>query len=282
MTDIDETIERDNVQHRAEDHDSNPSSRHGGQDQASAKADKADGDWGRKEKHRSKEQDGEEANSKKDEGEGEGEDKKKKSKLPILIGVVALALLIAAVCAYFFLTRNTESTDDAYTEGDAVGIAPHIPGYVIERLVDDNQFVRAGQLMLRIDPRDYITARDQARANLDLAIAQERSAELDLEIARVKYPSERQQSQAQLDRMRLGQSVTISVDAFPKMKVRGHIDTFQQGAGARFTTFPSENATGNFVKIVRRLPVKIIIDSGIDPQQGLPLGLSVTPTVALQ
>ncbi|MBV9747864.1 MAG: HlyD family secretion protein, partial [Acetobacteraceae bacterium] len=62
----------------------------------------------------------------------------------------------------------------------------------------------------------------------------------------------------------------------------GHIESIQQGAGARFTTFPSENATGNFVKIVRRVPVKILIDDGIDPQQGLPLGLSVEPTVDLK
>ena len=83
-------------------------------------------------------------------------------------------------------------------------------------------------------------------------------------------------------RMQVGQHVRIAVDAYPKLKLRGHIQSLQQGAGARFTTFPAENATGNFVKIVRRVPVKIVIDSGIDPQQGLPLGISVEPTVNLQ
>lgn len=88
--------------------------------------------------------------------------------------------------------------------------------------------------------------------------------------------------ETQLNRMRVGQLVSIHVDAYPNLKLRGHIDSFQQGSGARFTAFPSENATGNFVKIVRRVPVKIVIDSGIDPQQGLPLGLSVEPTVNLE
>ena len=66
------------------------------------------------------------------------------------------------------------------------------------------------------------------------------------------------------------------------LKLHGHIESIQEGAGARFTAFPSENATGNFVKIVRRVPVKITIDDGIDPRQGLPLGLSVEPTVELK
>ena len=345
---------------------------------------------------------------------------KKRSKLPFIIGAAVLVLLVVGGVIYYISIKDQETTDDAYTEGNAVGIAPHVSGYVVERLVDDNTFVHAGDLMLRIDPRDYITARDQARANLDLALAQVRSAEVDLEIARVRYPAERQQAQAQLDqaranqvsagreyqrqrtvdqrattqtsvdqataqyqsatattrqieaqlqvsslvgpnieatsttlkqrqaqveqtraslaqaelnlsyteirapqdgritrrnvdvgtyaqagqqvfyvtspitwvvanfketqlnRMRVGQYVAISVDAYPDMKLRGHIDSIQQGAGARFTTFPSENATGNFVKIVRRVPVKIVIDSGMDPQQGLPLGLSVEPVVELK
>ncbi len=50
----------------------------------------------------------------------------------------------------------------------------------------------------------------------------------------------------------------ISVDAYPTLKLEGHIESIQQGSGARFTAFPAENATGNFVKIVRRVPVKII------------------------
>jgi len=88
--------------------------------------------------------------------------------------------------------------------------------------------------------------------------------------------------EAQLTRMRAGDLVRIKVDAYPDLKLRGHVDSFQLGTGSRFTAFPAENATGNFVKIVQRLPVKIVIDSGLDPSQPLPLGLSVDPTVELR
>ncbi len=353
---------------------------------------------------------------KKDDQEGGG----RKKRWPIVVLAIVTALIIVGGIVWYLLTKDQEATDDAYTEGNAVAIAPHVSGYVVERRVDDNDFVHAGDLMLRIDPRDYVTARDQAQANLDLARAQLRSAEIDLEIARVRYPADRQQSQAQLDqaranqidatreynrqrsvdrrattqatidqataqyrstsattrqieaqlqvsslvgpniastatalkqrqaqveqaaanlaqaqlnlsyteiralqdgrvtrrnvyvgtyaqagqqvfylvspltwvvanfketqlnRMRIGQHVTIHVDAYPGLKLHGHVQSIQQGSGARFTTFPSENATGNYVKIVRRVPVKILIDDGIDPQQGLPLGLSVEPTVELK
>ena len=83
----------------------------------------------------------------------------------------------------------------------------------------------------------------------------------------------------QLDRMRPGQAVDISVDAYPGLKLHGHVNSVQLGTGSRFSTFPAENATGNFVKIVQRLPVKIDIDSGLDPAIPLSLGLSVEPTV---
>ena len=86
----------------------------------------------------------------------------------------------------------------------------------------------------------------------------------------------------QLDGMRPGQRVAIEVDAYPGLELHGHIDSIQMGSGARFSTFPAENATGNFVKIVRRVPVKIIIDSGLPADMPMPLGLSVIPTVTLE
>jgi membrane fusion protein (multidrug efflux system) len=351
--------------------------------------------------------------------EKDGDDKPK-SRWPIIVLIIVVVLAAIGAGIYWFATRNEESTDDAYTEGNAVSIAPKVSGYVIERHVDDNSFVRAGDLMIRIDPRDYIAARDQARANLDVARAQLTSAQIDLEISRVRYPADLQQARAQVDQARAneiaarrefrrqrsvdqrattqasvdqatsqyestsaseesalaqlrvaslvdqniqtastavkqrqaqveqaeanlaqaelnlsytrivapqdglvtrrnvdvgtyaqagqqifylvptttwvvanfketqltrihpGEHVVIHVDAYPSLKLRGHIDSIQQGAGARFTAFPAENATGNFVKIVRRVPVKIIIDDGMDPRRGLPLGLSVEPTVTLQ
>jgi membrane fusion protein, multidrug efflux system len=88
--------------------------------------------------------------------------------------------------------------------------------------------------------------------------------------------------ETQLDRMRPGQAVDIAVDAYPSLKLSGHVDSIQLGSGAQFSAFPAENATGNFVKIVRRVPVKIDIDHGLAPDMPLPLGISVTPTVYLK
>ena len=88
--------------------------------------------------------------------------------------------------------------------------------------------------------------------------------------------------ESQLERMKPGDKVTVSVDAWPDMALEGHVDSIQQGSGSRFSAFPAENATGNFVKIVQRVPVKIVIDKGLDPNKPLPLGLSVAPKVTVE
>jgi membrane fusion protein, multidrug efflux system len=88
--------------------------------------------------------------------------------------------------------------------------------------------------------------------------------------------------ESQLERMRPGDKVKVEVDAYPKLDLRGHVDSVQLGSGSRFSAFPAENATGNFVKIVQRVPVKIVIDEGLPRDQPLGLGLSVTPKVYLK
>lgn len=98
-------------------------------------------------------------------------------------------LAVIGAAGYWFMTRNQESTDDAYTEGNAVSIAPKVSGYVVDNRINDNLVVHAGDLLLKIDPRDYIAAGDQARANLDSALVQLASAENDLEITRVRAPA---------------------------------------------------------------------------------------------
>ncbi len=85
--------------------------------------------------------------------------------------------------------------------------------------------------------------------------------------------------ESQLDRIRPGQPVTIKLDAYPHLRLRGHVDSIQLGSGSKFTAFPPENATGNFIKIVQRVPVKIVIDKGLDPNLPLPLGISAVPTI---
>jgi membrane fusion protein, multidrug efflux system len=76
--------------------------------------------------------------------------------------------------------------------------------------------------------------------------------------------------------------VSIEVDAYPDLDLHGHVDSIQMGSGSKFTAFPPENATGNFVKIVQRVPIKIIIDRGLNPKLPLPLGISVVPTVTVR
>ena len=88
--------------------------------------------------------------------------------------------------------------------------------------------------------------------------------------------------EVQITEMKPGQKVEIKVDAYPDLKLSGHIDSIQRGTGARFSAFPPENATGNFVKIVQRVPVKIVIDSEIPQGIVLGAGLSVRPTVHLE
>ena len=99
---------------------------------------------------------------------------------------------------YYLSTKDQISTDDAYTDGRSPTISPKIAGYVIELLVNDNQRVKAGEVLARVDPRDYVIARDQARASLLLAQAQQRSAQLNTEIARKNFPARLLQAQGQL------------------------------------------------------------------------------------
>jgi len=341
-----------------------------------------------------------------------------KKPLVILAIVVVVALIVAL---WFWLsTRNIETTDDAFTESDAITIAPKTSGYVTKLLVRDNQKVKKGDLLVLIDPRDSIAQRDQAQAQLDLAIAQLHQAQAALALSKVQYPAQKDQAlaqqakaeanllnaqedykrqhgvdpratsqqnidaasaqlrsakagldnakaqvevasqiqlqirqqetnvearqsqvqqaraqlntanlnlsytevrapydgfvtkrnvqvgtlvqpgsalfslvspdvwitanfkESQLERMKPGNKVEITVDAWSDMRLQGHVDSVQMGSGSRFSTFPSENATGNYVKIVQRVPVKIVIDKGLDPNQPLPLGLSVVPKVTVE
>jgi membrane fusion protein (multidrug efflux system) len=124
-------------------------------------------------------------------------------------------------------------------------------GFITERNVELGTYVQAGQQVFYIvTPQVWVTANFK---------------------------------ETQLNHIRVGDRVRMTVDAYPGLILHGHIDSIQWGSGARFTTFPAENATGNFVKIVRRVPVKIIIDSGLPAGMlGLPLGISVEPTVDIR
>jgi membrane fusion protein (multidrug efflux system) len=88
--------------------------------------------------------------------------------------------------------------------------------------------------------------------------------------------------ETQLAHMRDGQKVTVEVDALDGRTFTGHIDSLSAATGARFSLLPAENATGNYVKVVQRVPVKIVLDPGQDPEHRLRPGMSVYPTVHLK
>jgi membrane fusion protein (multidrug efflux system) len=88
--------------------------------------------------------------------------------------------------------------------------------------------------------------------------------------------------ETQLKAMRPGQRAVVSVDAYGGREYKGKVDSIAGATGARFSLLPPENATGNFVKVVQRVPVKIVLEPGQDPEHLLRPGMSVTPTVYLK
>jgi membrane fusion protein, multidrug efflux system len=128
-------------------------------------------------------------------------------------------------------------------------ITAPIDGYVTKEAVAIGDYLQVGQaLMSLVPPRVWV-------------------------IANFK--------ETQLRNMQPGQPVDISVDAYPSLKLRGHVDSIQAGSGAAFTLLPPENATGNYVKVVQRVPVKIMLDEEQQVQRVLGPGMSVVPTVAV-
>jgi membrane fusion protein (multidrug efflux system) len=85
--------------------------------------------------------------------------------------------------------------------------------------------------------------------------------------------------ETQLTNMKPGQRATVTVDAYGGREFTGHVDSIAAATGARFSLLPPENATGNYVKVVQRVPVKIVLDGGQDAEHLLRPGMSVTPTV---
>lgn len=123
-------------------------------------------------------------------------------------------------------------------------------GYVTRRTVQEGQFVQPGNPLMAI-----------SRSNVWV-------------IANFK--------ETQLERMEVGQPVEIYVDAFPSRTFRGRIESFQAGTGSRFSVLPAENASGNFVKVVQRVPVKIVFDEKTSDIQKLFPGMSVQPKVKVR
>jgi membrane fusion protein (multidrug efflux system) len=123
-------------------------------------------------------------------------------------------------------------------------------GRVTRRVVEQGAYIQPGQALMAIVPRRYWV------------------------IANFK--------ETQLTHMCPGQPVEIKVDAYPQFKFKGHVDSIQSGAGARFSLFPPENATGNYIKVVQRVPVKIVFDDDPHTQLALGPGMSADPKVRVK
>lgn len=148
--------------------------------------------------------------------------------------------------------KKAEVKQAQVTVGDLRLTAP-VSGQVVNRQVNVGSYVAPGtQLMAIVPDRMWVTANFK---------------------------------ETQLALMRIGQPVDIAVDAFPDVKFRGHVDSIQRGAGQAFSILPAQNATGNYVKVVQRVPVRIEFDlqHGADPRK-YPIGpgMSVVPTVKVR
>ncbi|HXQ84482.1 MAG TPA: HlyD family secretion protein [Xanthobacteraceae bacterium] len=308
------------------------------------------------------------------------------------------AVLVLLLAGWWLYARQYETTDDAFIDARTVQISAQISAAIVEVPVNDNQLVEAGAVMVRLDDRDFIAQRDQARASVENLVAQiaAQQAKIDQANKQVaqaqaaltfaqqeadryqqlaqkgtatieqaqQYTSNLLQSEAsfsaaqanavatdkqipileaqrkladaqlaqaaanlsrtvitapvagrvtrltaakgnyaavgqalmmfvprevwitanfketQLDLMRPGQPVNIEIDAYPDRKFKGRVDSIQSGSGTAFSLLPAENATGNYVKIVQRVPVKIVFDQPPDVELGP--GMSVVPTVRVR
>ncbi|RXH11851.1 HlyD family secretion protein [Bradyrhizobium guangzhouense] len=330
-----------------------------------------------------------------------------------LVFAAALAAAGATIYGHYYVTagRYLETTDDAYVKADSTIVAPKVSGYIAEVLVADNEPVQSGQVLARIDDRDFRTALKQAQADvaaseaavknlnaqieLQEPLIQQQAAEVDATEATLKFAkqeraryddlmksgagtlqraqqtdaalrsqiaqlqqgkagliaankrievlaTQRAQALAQLDRARAleqqaalnvsytritapvdgtvgartlrvgqyvqagtqlmavvplnavyvvanfketqlthvrnGQPVELRVDSFHTTRLKGHVDSLSPASGLEFALLPPDNATGNFTKIVQRVPVKIVLDdqrlNGL-----LRPGMSAEPTV---
>ena len=312
--------------------------------------------------------------------------------------VIIFTAVIALVAAVFFIyeAAGSKSTDDAYVETTTVSVSPKVSGQIVKVLVDDNQTVKAGDIVAVIDKTDYQVKLDQASASYERALlnqenahadlkaanaeielaqkdleryenlykagavskqtldkavtnlesvkarqttadqsvfssnpsmsakvadadlnvlrAQKRAAELALEYTDVLAPIDGTVSnkkvevgmmaqigtpllvvvphdvwvvanfkETQLTHMKEGMDVEIKIDTYPHKVFKGRVDSIQRSSGAKSSLFPPENAVGSFVKIVQRIPVKIVFTDKSDLEEYAVIpGMSVVPKVKIR
>ena len=365
------------------------------------KKDSKDNDAKEKKDGTDKDEKGKDENGK----DGEDEDdpaakKKKKRKRIIVMAIIAGVFVLAALIwllLYIFIFSQRETTDDAYVNGDMVTISSRVSGTVVEIAVEETERVKAGQVLLRLDPADAQATLMNAEGQLAQAVRNaqqsvQQAAEADAQVAqrRAQYESQKDQfdrreplvsahavapeeaynssremraaeaaleqaqrqasaahaqidgtdvmtfpaviqarsqfrsawinsnrnaivspidgiaarrqvqvgqriqpgqdlltivplnnlwvdanfKETQLQHIRIGQPVEITTDIYSKAKYHGKVIGFNAGTGSAFSLLPAENATGNWIKVVQRLPVRISIDARELNQHPLLLGLS--------
>ncbi len=147
------------------------------------------------------------------------------------------------------IAAATAQREAAQLNVDYTHIVSPIDGHVAQRSVAVGNYVTPGQELMAIVPLEvWVTANFK---------------------------------ETQLAHMRIGQPVTVAVDACPDAKIEGRVDSLQRGAGQAFGILPPENATGNFVKVVQRVPVKIVLNN-VPKDCPLGPGMSVEPTVKVR
>ena len=160
----------------------------------------------------------------------------------------AIAALEARLATQEYKIKEAETGRNmAKLDLDRTIISAPVAGRVAMKKVDQGKYVQPGQPLLAI-------VKDETWV-----------------IANFK--------ETQIKKMSVGQSVDLKVDAYPGVVFKGRIESLQPGTGSVFSLLPPENASGNFVKVVQRIPVKIIVDSPFDPDHPLWPGLSVRPVV---
>lgn len=269
----------------------------------------------------------------------------------LIMAAIGLAIVIG--WAYYQFS-SFETTDDAFIDGHIVPVSAQVEGRITQVLIKDNQTIKRGEVLARIDDKDYVYKRDMAKADEQAAEAQLQEArsdqaryeqlisrqeiskqefehaslrvknaqaqlmragaklnlaQSDLDHTQIIAPMEGKVSarsveegqyvqvgqpllsivsnevwvtanfkETQMKRMQSGDPVDIHVDAYPGVIFKGTVDSVQAGTGAAFSLLPAQNVSGNFIKVVQRVPVKILLD---DKDSNYPLwpGLSVSPKV---
>ena len=302
---------------------------------------------------------------------------------------IGIGAVIAVAGAYFIHDALMyQSTDDAYVETTTVQVAPRVSGQITDVFITDNQKVKEGDLVAKIDPADYEIALAQAEAKYERTLLNQKNAQANfkamqsnidtakkdldryknlydegavskqtLDQAQAKYDSAQANltnaeqallsqggnkvadadlkeikaklnleytniyapqtgtvssrrvekgmyvnvgtplfvivpenvwivanyKENQLRHMKPGQEVDIKIDTYPNHTFKGKVDSIQRASGAKSSLFPPENAVGSFVKIVQRIPVKIIFTENIDPNEfNIVPGMSVVPKVKIK